>query len=291
MVRMNRRTLLVVFALCALVAQFGVGCSQPKKAELQPKIAPPAIKEVGTLRAGIDVGYPPFGGTDKGQNAGIDVDVAAALAERLGLKLTVVPVEASNAATELAKGTIDVAMSVPFSDEALSNLSVAGSYISDAPAFFVATDGTASVDPTMTVDKLPMLPASVGVQKGSVAYWMLTRSLGPESVKKFSSLRAAMKALDSGDVPIVAGDALVAAYIARDYPKVHFAGQLQPAVLLGVAVLPENTMLADSARETLNGLAADGVFDAIRGKWVGGLDKLKTAPSDTASETTSATAP
>ena len=71
----------------------------------------------------------------------------------------------------------------------------------------------------------------------------------------------------------------------------HFAGQMEPATLLGVAVAPENAKLADATREALDGLAADGVLDAIRGKWVGSLAKLKVAASDEASETSGADAP
>jgi polar amino acid transport system substrate-binding protein len=288
--RTGRSTQLVLVVVLLSVALLGAGCSQPKPVELQPKVTPPAVKEAGTLKAGIDVGYPPLGGADNGQNAGIDVDVAAALAERLGLKLVIVPIKASNAATELANGTVDVATSVPFSDESLSNLSVTGSYISDAPSFFVATEGTASVVPSMTVVKLPPPPAKIGAQKGSPAYWQLIRDIGPESVTGYATLRDAMDALDKGDVAVVAGDALVGAYIGRDFPNVHFAGQMQPATLLGVAVASDNTKLADATREALNGLAADGVLEAIRGKWVGGLAKL-TGPRAPTSETTGSTKP
>ena len=84
---------------------------------------------------------------------------------------------------------------------------------------------------------------------------------------------------------------MVGAYIAREYPKVHFAGQMENATLLGVAVKPENAKLADATREALDGLAADGVLDTIRNKWVGGLGKLKVTASDAASEASAATTP
>ncbi len=92
-----------------------------------------------------------------------------------------------------------------------------------------------------------------------------------------------MDALEKGDVPVVAGDALVGAYIARDYPNVHLAGQMESATLLGVAVAPENAELADAARQALDGLSADGVLDAIRSKWVGALPKLNVEASEEAS--------
>jgi len=287
----RRAGVLFSLALCTAAAVASVGCSQPEKPALQPKVTPPAVKDAGTLRAGIDLEYPPFGGTDNGQQAGIDIDVASALAERLGLALKVVQVEASDAATELANGSVDIVLSVPFSAEALTNVALAGSYAADAPAFFISTNDTGPVEATMTIATLPEAPAKVGVQKGSEAYWRLMRELGEEAVQSYPTLREAVEALAKGDVPVIAGDALVTGYITREYPNVHLAGQMQSATLLGVAVAPENAEMADATREALDGLAADGVLEAIRAKWVGSLAKLKVEASDDASETTSTGAP
>ncbi len=291
--RMRRASTLIALFAAAAVALSAAGCgAQPKKAQLQPKVSPPAIREAGTLKAGVDIAYPPFGGTDSGQQAGIDVDVAGALAERLGLKLTIVPVKASDAATALADGSADVVLSVPFSDEAVSNVSLAGSYISDAPGFFVASDGTASAAPTLTIVTLPPPPAQVGVQMGSQAFWRLTEALGARAVKPYPTLRAALDAVSRGGASVAAGDALVGAYIARDYPNIRFAGQMEPAVLLGVAVTPDNAVLGDAVRSALDGLAADGVFDTIRVKWAGNLARLEAAKgSSTTTDTTPSAAP
>jgi polar amino acid transport system substrate-binding protein len=287
-----RRTAAVFgIAVALAVALAAAGCSQAKTPETQPKVAPPVIKDAGILKAGMDLDYPPFGGTDNGQQAGLDLDVASALAARLGLKVTIVQVAASDAATALANGTVDVVLSVPFSAEALTNVALAGSYASDAPAFFISTESTAPVEPTMTIVSLPGPPAKIGVQKESEAYWKLAREIGEESLQVYPSLRDAMDALQSGEVQVVAGDALVGAYIARDMPTVHLAGQMQSATLLGVAVKPENTKLAEATRDALDGLAADGVLDAIRTKWVGGLAKLAVEASEEASETSGSAAP
>jgi polar amino acid transport system substrate-binding protein len=287
----SRKSVVAGLVAAACVCAALAGCGQPKQAELQPKISPPAVKEAGVLRAGVDLSYPPFAGTDNGQQAGLDVDVASALAQRLGLKLSLVDVKPSDAATALAAGRVDVVFSVPFSDVALSSLSLAGSYVSDGIGLFVATDSTASIEPTLTESTLPPPPAKVGAQKRSVAYWRLTQNLGTDAVEAYPQLRDAITALDSGDIPVVAGDALVGAYIARDFPNVHLAGQVGDASLLGVGVAPDNTALGDATRSALDALSADGVLDAIRHKWVGELPKLKAAVSDNASDTSVAPAP
>jgi ABC-type amino acid transport substrate-binding protein len=280
------RIALIGALLAATVAvAMASGCGQQTQSRLQPKVSPPAIKEAGILRAGVDLEYPPFAGTDNGQEAGLDIDAASALADKLGLKVEFVDVKPSDAATALADGTADLVFSVPFSDSTLSDMSLAGSYVSDATGFFVATDSSASIEPTLTEKKLPLPPAKIGVQERSPAYRRLVSDLGADSVQTYPALRDAIRALDNGEVPVVAGDAMVAAYIARDFPNVHFAGQLGNGTLLGVGVKSDNTSLSDATRSALDGLAADGVLDTIRLKWVGDLAKLNVSASVSASQT------
>lgn len=277
--------LLIVAALGATLAL--VGCKGlPAPAQLHPTVKPPAIRQAGTLRAGVDLSTPPFGGTDAGRRAGIDVDVAAALAARLGLKLTIVDVKPSDAATALAGGTADVVLSVPYSADALANSTLAGSYIADGPAFFVAAPATTSVVPTISVDTLTA--AHVGAQQGSLSYWELVSALGTEPVTPYPTLRDALTALQAGAVQAVGGDAIVGAYIARDMPTVRFAGQIEPAVPVGIAVATDNTTLEDAVRVALDGMAGDGILDAVRTKWVGSLPKLDVP---TSSDETSSSVP
>jgi len=270
-----------VAVLCALLVS--AGCSKAAEPEVAPKVVPPAVKEAGILRAGVDLSYPPFAGTDNGKQAGLDIDVAAALAEQLGLTLKIVNVTPAEAATALADGTVDVVFSIGFSDAGLANTSLAGSYLTDAPSFFVGTDSTASVEPSLTLDTLQT--GKIAVQSESTAYWKLASELGTGPLVVFPTLREAITAADTHKVDLAAGDAIVAGYIIRDFPNVHFAGQLEPAVPLGVGVLPENADLQTAVRGALDALAADRVLDAIRTKWVGQLPELAAAPSADAAVT------
>lgn len=277
---MNRwtRTLAVVALGAALVAM--AGCSKPVEPKLEPKIAPPALSQAGVFKAGVDMSTPPFAGKD-GSAAGIDVDVASAVAERLGLKVELVDVKPSEAASALADGSVDAVLSVPMTGADLSQLSVAGAYITDVPALWIASDTTASIEPSLTLDSMPAEPTAV--QTSSEAYWVLESEFGTATISEFDSLRDALDALDRGDVGLAAGDALVGAYIARDFPRVRYAGRLAAPYPLGIAVAVDNTALSDAVRGALDDLAADGVLDNVRRKWVGELPKL-AIPEDSSDE-------
>ena len=272
------RLLFACIALCLAVGL--VGCSpHPAAQSPQPKIGPPVIKKAGVLRAGVDVSYPPFAGVDNGQQTGIDVDVAEALATKLGLKVELVDVKSSQIASALAAGAVDVALSAPFSADLLSRASIAGTYLSDGPGVFVARDATVSVPATMTTAWLASV--ATGAQQSSPAFWRVASEVGPEAITPYPTLRAALEALAAGQVQAVVGDTLVGGYIARDIPGVRFAGQLGDASPVGVAVDADNTRLGDAVRSALDALAADDVLSAIRVKWVGALPTLTTPASDT----------
>ena len=68
-----------------------------------------AIKQRGTLIVGVKADYKPFGFRDPtGNVVGIEPDLAADIAKRLGVKLELVPVGASNRIEFLQQGKIDL---------------------------------------------------------------------------------------------------------------------------------------------------------------------------------------
>ncbi len=269
-------TVAVLTALLAAPVVLG-GCSRKQAApSVEPKVTPPAIGQAGTLKVAVDLEYPPFAGEDNGQQVGIDVDVASALAERLGLKVELVDVRASDVATALADGTVDIAMSVPLSATTTGTIGYAGTYISDAPVLF-AKIATASVEPSITIKQLGSAP--VGAQYSSAAFWYLQDQLGEQAVKGFSTLREPLGQVSDGALRFAAGGAIVGAYIARDLETVRMVGQLQPAALIGIGVRPDNAELQEAVRAELDQLNADGILSTIRMKWVGDLPKLKLPAS------------
>lgn len=278
---------LAVAAVVAL-ALAGVGCQ--KKAEgpaLTPKLAPPAIKQAGVLMAAIDPTQPPFAGTVDGQVVGLDVDVAAALAERLGLKLEIVKMPWSDVPAAVAKGMVDVGFAaIPITDAVLANVSVAGSYATDGIGLFgLATTQTAEATSALTPEEASALisGARVACQSGSAAQWYLESEYWEGFATTYDTVREAFDALAAGTVDYVACDAFVGAYLARDYQNVRFVAPLGEATPLGVLVAKDSTDLENAVRDVLDSMAADGTLATIRTKWVGDLPELRALGS---SETT-----
>lgn len=98
---MNRR---IVSAGLAALTLFAIGAGKARAAgELQQ------IKQKGVLTVGVKADYPPFGYRQtNGGITGIEPDLARDLARRLGVKVALVPVVASNRIQFLQQGRIDV---------------------------------------------------------------------------------------------------------------------------------------------------------------------------------------
>jgi polar amino acid transport system substrate-binding protein len=267
---------LIAVSLALALAGAVAGCAaEPEAPVLEPTVAPPVIGTAGVLRVGIDTGYPPFGGTDQGVEAGIDVDIAAAIAERLGLRLEIVSVTPATVTSAVDEGRVDIALgATPITDVVLADVSTAGSYLTNGPAIFsLVASGTAS--PALTAESLGGL--RVAAQKESAAFWAVEADFGEGYVLGFDSLRAAFDALVAGEADVVVADAAVGAYIARDFDNIDIVGQLGPATPLGVAVKKDATELESVVRGALDALAAEGVLDTITRKWLGEFPVLEVS--------------
>ncbi|MDO8914770.1 MAG: transporter substrate-binding domain-containing protein [Coriobacteriia bacterium] len=282
--RSTRSAAALLVVAIAITAFAATGCDRGgTEAALTPKVKPPVIGKAGILRAAIDLTYPPYGGTVGGVKAGLDVDVASALADRLGLKLQIVDAKPEAGAVMLRDGKVDVLIAgVPIDRAVQLDVAFAGSYINDGPALYSNTEATPTID--------GLQGKRIAVQKESAAFWLLAEELGEDLLVVTPTLREALSTVASGTVDFVAGDGVVAAYLLRDFPKLRFNGQLAPAVPVGVAVARDRAELEQAVRAALDELSSQGVLETLRRKWMGELPRLSGA-SETSSSIEGTTQP
>lgn len=82
----------VAVALCAAFSGCAPGAFNPEKKD--PQLKTPDILQDGVLKVGVNFGNPPFAG-ETSKAAGIDIDVASAIADELGLEVEFVDVGTS----------------------------------------------------------------------------------------------------------------------------------------------------------------------------------------------------
>lgn len=280
---MTRRTITVLLLGAVLVTVNGCVGEIGARA-LSPKVTPPVIAHAGVLRAAVDLTYPPFGGTIKGQKVGLDVDVAAAVAEQLGLKLELVGATPASAAALVNSRTVDIVLGGLTVDSAVaSQIAFSGTYVADAPGLFGSKGATVSPDAIGT--------KRIAVQRESLSYWILLDTYGEAPLVVVASFDEALKAVVAKKADVAAGDALVGAYMLRGYPTLAYAGQIDSAYPLGIGVSQANPKLETQVRTALDKLASQGVLETLRRKWIGDLPPFKVTAASEGSSTALETSP
>lgn len=263
----------VVACLAALVALSG--CTQSQSytpPEQSPVVNTPTIGTEGTLYVGVDTTNAPLAGTTStgGKIVGIDVDVASALADELGLKVKFVDV-GSDAASALNDGTVDIVMGVNKST-ADGSFWVSDEYIPTTVALFTKSSNSS----VPTNDQQPKVAAQVS----STSAWAVTNEFENGTLTTTNDLKSAFDALTDGQVDYVASDAVKGLYSAsRDELDVHIVAAMQTVSGYGIGVLDSNATLKQAVSDALSSISSDGVINVIETKWLGTPLDLSTVPA------------
>ena len=258
--------------VAALALAFGLGgCSlaTPSLDEVVDEtpaqaIADSELVQAGTLTVALDTSDAPqvITGTD-GELVGYDIDVATALAENMGLKVSFV--NATSPSSALEGGEADIYLGATAGDES-GDISTEGEVLQNATAIFGINTGSTSAAST-TVSASDLTSARVGVQDGSASQEALAR-VNVVASSTYSNVNECFEALAAGEVDYVACDATAGGYLARSYEGVFFAGAISSSTSYGIAYLSSSD-LADEVNNALDALATDGTLDAIHQVWYG----------------------
>jgi ABC-type amino acid transport/signal transduction systems, periplasmic component/domain len=253
---MNYRSLLASFAAAAVLA----GAPAARADALAD------IERAGVVKIAVPQDFPPFGsvGPDL-KPVGYDIDTARLIADRLGVKLELVPVTSANRIPYLQTGKVDLVISSlgknPEREKAI-DFSVAY-----AP-FYNGVFGPADVAVSSAAD---LAGKTVGVTRGSVEDIELSK-IAPASadIKRYEDNNGTITAFLSGQVQLVAtGNVVAAAILARNpakKPETKFLIKNSPCY---VGLNKNEPALLDKVNAILTEAKRDGALSAISQKWLG----------------------
>ena len=253
--------------VCAAALALGLaGCASGETYtpdEGTPTVSSPTIAEDGVLRVGVDSSSAPLAGTSSstGDIVGIDVDIAAALADELGLKVEIVDV-GSDAETALSEGSVDIVLGIESSSTS-ETYWLSDTYVATAVALFALTssDATLPSNDESTV---------IGAQTSSKSAWAAANEYDQATITTTDDLATAFDALYSGDVGYVAADALIGTYSAYSSAvDVQIIGLLEDTSGYCIAVLDTNDDLKQAIANALATISDNGTISVIEKKWMG----------------------
>lgn len=240
-----KKIIAAVLALCMLCCFAGCGAKD------------------NTLTMGTNATFPPYEYVDDDGNIiGIDAEIAAAIAEKLGMELEIKDMEFDSLITACAGGSVDVVLAgMTVTDERKESVNFSDSYATGIQVIIVKEDSEIA-----TADDLD--GKTIGVQSGTTGDIYCRDDYGEDSVKQYNNGALAVAALQNGQVDCVVIDNepaknFVAAndglkildteYITEDY---------------AIAVAKENTELLEKINNAMTELKADGTIDKIINKYI-----------------------
>ena len=228
--------------------------------------SPSSTLEKGTLKIAMEGTYPPFTSKDaSGELVGFDVDIAKAVAQKLGLKPEFVLTEWSGILAGLQAGKYDVVVNqVGITPERQNSIGFSQPYAYSRPQIIVAQANT--FNPQTLAD---LKGKRVGSTLGS-NYEQQLRDEGGINIVTYPGAPEILADLAAGRIDAAYNDRLVVNYIINEQNlPVRGAGQVGEAAPVGIALKKGNSALKDQIDKALTEMRNDGTFEKISQQWFG----------------------
>lgn len=225
------------------------------------------IRKRGTLVVGVKDSTPPFGvlNTKTQTISGYDVDFAAAIAKKLGVKLTVKAVESAQRIPALQSKDVDMIIATMTKNaEREKQVDFSYGYFITGQKFVVRKGKVNSIEDLTT--------AAIGTASGSTSEKQLRKEMPSANVVLFPDYDEAFKALGQGSLDAVSTDEPILAGLLNKMPK---KAQFEiPNVTIsievyGIAVRKGEKRLLAEVNSALVEAEQSGEADKIFNRWFG----------------------
>jgi len=268
----NRRALLSSGLLALLTAVLLTACTQGGEQGNRGLTLPPPELEDGVLRIGSDIPYPPFESYATGSDmlTGIDVDLAQALGEELGVEVEFVDIDADARIPALEAGQVDVIISAMTITEARRQLIDFIPYFKGGTGILVPAG-----NPTGIRNDQNLCLHTAAVQAGTIQLDQL-KALNADAcageinirIKTFAQHAQAVAELRAGGADAALADYPVALndVVLSDGRLEVIDFQMLP-VTYGIGVRNGSGELKEALTDALAALMTDGRYENILYKW------------------------
>lgn len=232
----------------------------------QPVSGPPgSALPYGELRVGIDPSYPPFAVATSDRLYGLEVDLARALGEEIGMPVRFVPLGYDGLYDALRVDSVDVLISALLIDPARRNDVLYTRPYFDAGLMLVSPAGSPYGDMTL------MPGHSLAYEFGSAAdaearRWL--RRVHPFERRPYELGRYALDAVRLGEADAALVDAVTTRLYLREHPDWSAFAVYVTDTSYAMAVRSDRGAVWAILNDALEALAFDGRLDAIIARWL-----------------------
>ena len=267
----NMKKIIAILAAIAVICAVFVACSGKKtdeksnaNSENNASVSEKADEEStgGTLIMATNAEFPPYEFHEGDSIVGIDAEIAAAIAEKLGMELQIEDVSFDSIIPGVQAKKYDMGMAgMTVNEDRLKDVDFSDSYATGVQVVIVKEGSDIA-----TVDDVA--GKKIGVQTSTTGDIYATDDFGDENITRYDNGAVAVQALISGKVDCVIIDNEPAkSYVAAneglkildtEYVEEKYA----------ICFNKENTELKDKVNGALKELIADGTVQKIVDKYI-----------------------
>lgn len=223
--------------------------------------------EEGKLIMSTNAQFPPYEMVADGEGfngtgfEGIDVEIASAIADKLGLELQIDDMEFDSALLAVQNNTADVMLAgLSYSEERDEVVDFTDSYATGVQVVIVKEGSD------VTLDNLG--EKMIGTQRGTTGYIYTSDDYGDDHVTAYDNGASAVQALINGQVDCVVIDSAPAEAFVAANAGLTILDTEYVTESYAIGVNKDNTALLDAINQALAELTADGTVQSIVDKYI-----------------------
>ena len=216
----------------------------------------------GKLTKSTNAQFPPYEmTTDDGGFEGIDVEIATAIAEKLGLELDILDMDFDSALLAVQQGKSDIVMAgVTVNEDRLLVMDFTDSYATGVQVVIVKEGSDVTMD--------NMGEGLIGTQRGTTGNLYCTDDYGEEHVVAYDDGFTAVQALMNGQVDCVVIDNAPAQEFVKNNAGLTILDTEYAVEDYAIGLNKGNTALLDAINGALAELISDGTVQSIVDKYI-----------------------
>ncbi|MBE5835174.1 MAG: transporter substrate-binding domain-containing protein [Butyrivibrio sp.] len=264
---MKKKILAVTLAMAmvsSLVACSGSTTKTQESASASNEESQDSTESKGTLVMATNAEFPPYeyhDGSDD-QIVGIDAEIAAAIADKLGYTLEIEDIAFDSVIPEVTSGKADFGMAgMTVTEERKKSVNFSDSYATAVQVVIVPEDSDIT-----SIDDLS--GKIIGVQSGTTGDLYATDDFGDENVERYNKGMEAVQALSQGKIDAVIIDNEPAKVFVQETEGLKILDSAYAEEQYAIAIALDNTELLSEVNAALAELKADGTIDSIVSKYI-----------------------
>ena len=245
-------------------APASAAAAETTAAAAETEAAAPAFTtiEAGKLIMSTNAAFPPYEMVaDDGSFEGIDVEIAGAVAKKLGLELVVDDMDFDAALLAVQQEKSDIVMAgVTVNEDRKMVMNFSDTY-SKGVQVVIVKEGS-----DVTLDNLG--DQMIGTQRGTTGYIYASGDYGEDHVTAYDNGASAVQALANGQVDCVIIDSAPAEAFVAANPGLTILDTEYTVEDYAIGLNKDNTALLEAINSALKELTEDGTIPAIVEKYI-----------------------